>query len=82
MEVRMALIEQFDRMNKDTNRVHEPVTCGYTKFEAGGRTYLQLDTYGSSNRQIPGKVSQSIQLDEAGAAALLDVLRRTFPRLP
>jgi hypothetical protein len=41
--------------------------------------YLQLDTYGSQQRVIPGKVSQTIQLDVQSARELKRLLERTFP---
>ena len=63
---------------KDRNTVHGEVDCTYLVFEEGGDTYLQLDTYGSSSRSIPGKVSQSLQLNEAGAKELRKLLRQTF----
>jgi hypothetical protein len=54
-------------------------SAGYTVFEHDGRIYLQLDTYGSNERAIPGKVSPSIQVDENGAFELKQFLERTFP---
>jgi hypothetical protein len=75
----MALVRDFVRVNKANNRVHDEVECGYLSFTSSGRTYLQLDTYGSKGRKIPGKVSQSIQLDADGARELVALLRRTFP---
>jgi hypothetical protein len=75
----VALIRQFARIHKESNRVHDDVECGWTTFVADGATYLQLDTYGSSGRKIQGKVSQSIQLDPTAAAELSRILRRTFP---
>ncbi len=74
----MALIREFTKTHKESNRVHETVECGWTSFEAHGSMYLQLDTYGSGGRQIPGKVSQSIQLDASSAIALLGIIRSTF----
>jgi hypothetical protein len=75
----MALIKQFVPTQKSNAGVHAPVECGYAFFEADGTGYLQLDTYGSTDRKFPGKVSQSIQLDAEGARALQRVLRRFFP---
>jgi hypothetical protein len=77
----MALIREFTRIHKESHRVHDPVECGWTLFEINGTTLVQLETYGSSERQVVGKVSQSIQLDEAGAADLLRILRQAFPAL-
>jgi hypothetical protein len=75
----VALIGEFTKIHKESNRVHDTVECGWTVFESDGATFLQLDTYGSSGREIPGKVSQSIQLDEAGAARLVRILLQAFP---
>lgn len=75
----MALIREIHEVAKDRQTVHKQVECGYSTFSSGGTTYLQLDTYGSIERQIPGKTSQSLQLDEQGAAELVDILQRTFP---
>jgi len=77
----MALVQDFVHTPKDENRIHEEVECGYLSFTARGKTYLQLDTYGSKLRKNPGKVSQSIQIDDDGARELMRLLRKTFPGL-
>ena len=68
-------------MQVEKNQVHEPVECGYRMFSVRGDRYLQLDTYGTDHRAQPGKVSQSIQLDEGAAEELLRLLLLTFPGL-
>ena len=75
----MALLRGFEELKKDRNSVHGEVDCTFSVFEKSGNRYLQLDTYGSKDRQIPDKVSQSIQLDEASAAEFRRLLDRTFP---
>lgn len=78
----MALITKFEPMGASASgRVHGPVECGWAMFESGGTRYLQLDTYGSRTRAMPGKVSQSIQLDETGARELVRLLTQAFPSL-
>jgi len=77
----VALIREFVQIQKETNHVHGTVECGWTTFEQDGTPYVQLDTYGSGERQVPGKVSQSIQLDESAAAELSRILRRAFPAI-
>jgi hypothetical protein len=57
------------------------VDCGYAVIELGGRTYLHLETYGSSDRKIPGKVSQTPQLDAERAAELRRMIERAFPNV-
>ena len=76
----MALIQSFAPAGAgNRGRVHGGVECGYTACESGGNRYLQLDTYGSDERAIPGKVSQSIQLDEAAARELKRLIQQNFP---
>lgn len=77
----MALIEGFDPSANDAQRVHGPVRCGYRAFTVDGKTVVQLDTYGSDERAIPGKISQSLQLDVDGARELIGILREAFPGL-
>jgi hypothetical protein len=53
------------------------VECGYKSFvNSDGRRLLQLDTYGSQERVIPGKVSQSLQIDPAMTRELIEILNR------
>jgi hypothetical protein len=75
----MALITEFTELHKERNQLHGVVDCGYSIFEIGGARYLQLDTFGSTERQIPGKTSQSIQLNEDSAAQLKRLIERAFP---
>jgi hypothetical protein len=78
----LALITKFEPIGGGApGRVHGAVGCGWAIFETAGRQYLQLDTYGSKARVMPGKVSQSIQLDENGARELMRLLTRAFPSL-
>ncbi|MFK4149464.1 hypothetical protein [Streptomyces sp. NPDC004065] len=77
----MALINDFQPVSSDAQRLHGPVTCGYRTFTVDGQRVLQLDTYGSDERKIQGKISQSIQLDIDGARNLLKILEDAFPTL-
>lgn len=75
----MARIAQFAEKTSDINKLHQDVRCGYKVFQLEGETILQLDTYGSAERQELGQMSQSIQLDEDAAEYLLRLIRRAFP---
>ena len=80
MHVHVALVRTFEPSRSEARRrVHGEVDCGFATFEVGGRRYLQLDTYGSTERAIPGKTSQSLQLDESGARRLKRLIEATFP---
>ena len=75
----MARIGRFEKTTSDRGRLHRTeVECGYAVLNFGGKRYLQLETYGSSDRKIPGKVSQTLQLDAERAAELEKILRLAF----
>lgn len=76
----MALITHFAKASKEKNgRRHTEVQCTWTIVNEDHGRLLQLDTFGSSDRQIPGKTSQTMQFDEMGSKTLLGILREVFP---
>jgi predicted HNH restriction endonuclease len=78
----MALVTSLELNTKERQSVHRPTRCLYSIIEgSAGERYLQLDTVGSDDREIPDKVSQSIQFDRQAAGQLLQLLHRTFPDL-
>jgi hypothetical protein len=78
----MALVTSIEPSSKDRQTVHRPTRCFSSIVEAadGGR-FIQLDTVGSDERQIPEKVSQSIQFDRNSARQLIALFRQAFPDL-
>jgi hypothetical protein len=74
----MALIRTFTRKERDRVSIHDEIEATYTSFERDGRVLLQIDTYGRNTRQVPGKQSQTLQLDREGAEALYGILKREF----
>jgi hypothetical protein len=71
----MALIRQLEKTSMSRNSVHEEVECTYTVFTGeDGRSYLQIDTYGSSRRQFRGKKSQTVQFGPEALAQLRALL--------
>jgi hypothetical protein len=78
----MALIKELKQIKKDRQTVHGIVECTYSVFTGpDGQRYLQLETFGSKERKIPGKTSQAIQLNVFSAAELKRVIEETFPGL-
>lgn len=72
----VALVRKFERLKLQVEKVHGEVPCTYTSFTSEeGVQYFQVDTYGSPDRKIKGKKSQSIQLDEASARELISLLK-------
>ncbi len=74
----MALIKSFTERKLDRYRTHDSIAASYARLERDGRLMLQIDTYGRDTREIPGKQSQSIQLDADSAAALYEILKKQF----
>jgi hypothetical protein len=74
----MALIRQFDRKHMERNSIHDEISASYTIFERDDQRFIQIDSYGREDREIPGKKSQSIQLDRQGAYQLYKILRNEF----
>lgn len=74
----MALVRKFGRLETERNQLHEEVEAKYSVFERDGRGFVQINTYGRAAREMPGKLSQSIQLDQQGAEALVKILRGAF----
>ena len=71
-------IRTIERLNKERNTIHEKVYATYSTFDSYGEHYVQLDTYGCSDREQPGQISQSIQFDRETASYFVDLLKREF----
>ena len=75
----MAIVRQLTRqvLERDTN--HTEVDCTYSIVSdtEGGR-YLQVDTYGSNLRKIPGKKSQSIRFAPEAIEQIKAIIAENF----
>ena len=78
----MALIKTFAEKPLDREARHTEVDATWCIGGHGHEKFLQIDTHGSSKRQIPGKISQSIRLDAHAAAQLRALIDRAFPAKP
>ncbi len=74
----MALVTHLRNLPMERNSLHDPVEATYSVFGRDDRVLLQIDTYGRPGREIPGKKSQTIQLNEAGAKQLYEIMKREF----
>ncbi len=75
----MAFITKFFKVPVAAGRRHSDCECGWSVTQRDGVAVLQLDTYGSKDRKLAQKMSQSIQLDRDGAEELLRIIEATFP---
>jgi hypothetical protein len=58
----MATVRGFEPKELDHQSKHSEVEATICTVEVDGEKFIQIDTYGSVNRAIPGKVSQSLRL--------------------
>ena len=78
----MARVRGFDRGTQRVKVHPTEVDCFHQTIRSSdGTVYLHLTTFGSDERSSHPKSSQSLQLDEARARQLLEVLRQAFPHL-
>jgi hypothetical protein len=75
----MAIVENLRRIVLERESKHLSAECTYSVIvEENGRKFLQLDTYGSAGRAIPGKKSQSIRFTPEAIRQLGTIIRSEF----
>lgn len=74
-------LDSIQRIEKEKNSIHAKVKATYTVFHYAEEKYVQIDTYGKSDREMPEKISQSFQLDEESARFLVKLLIKEFDLL-
>lgn len=74
----MALIAHFIEQSRERYTTHHPIDATYYVLGDGEAKLLQIDTSGRSDRENPGKLSQTIQLDKSSARALFDIIGKEF----
>jgi hypothetical protein len=73
---KMAIVRKLIRINLYRDTTHSEVNdCTYSIIQGeDGRKSLQIDTYGSALRKIPGKKSQSIRFSPEALQQLRQIL--------
>jgi hypothetical protein len=75
----MAIVRKLEPIVLDRDSKHTEVDCTYTVISGEhGKKYLQIDTYGSAKRKIPGKKSQSIRFSPEAVKQLKHILGKEF----
>jgi hypothetical protein len=75
----MAVVRRLEQISLDKDSPHTEVECTYSIVtDNQGHRYLQIDTYGSTTRKIPGKKSQSIRFAPEAIEQLKMLLRQNF----
>ena len=58
----MAVVKSFSVESQNSRIGHTECSGAIRAVEVDGEKYLQIDTYGSVDREMPGKISQSLRL--------------------
>ncbi|WP_338465806.1 hypothetical protein RXV95_09475 [Novosphingobium sp. ZN18A2] len=74
----MAVVRTFDEKELDRPSKHSEVEATISLVEADGEKFVQIDTYGSKDRAIPGKVSQSLRLTKSAFEQLKTLAEKHF----
>ena len=76
----MAIVRHLEEQPLQIEASHSETQCTYSLVkDKDGTKYLQIDTYGSSERKIEGKKSQSIRFAPQAVAELRSIINRHFP---
>jgi len=75
----MAVVHRLEHVTLEKDSPHTDVECTYSIItDDQGRRCLQIDTYGSTTRKIPGKKSQSIRFAPEAIEQLKTLLQQDF----
>jgi hypothetical protein len=75
----MAVVHRLEHVTLEKDSPHTDVECTYSIVtDDQGRRCLQIDTYGSTTRKIPGKKSQSIRFAPDAIEQLKTLLQQHF----
>jgi hypothetical protein len=75
----MALVRKLDKNTQKRESKHAETECTYSVvFHDSGEKYLQIDTYGSKERQELGAKSQAIRFSPEAIEELKIILQREF----
>ena len=74
----MAVVRRLERLTLEKDTPHTEVEGTYSIIHDKDGSYLQIDTYGSPGRKIPGKKSQSIRFAPEAIEQLKALLRENF----
>jgi Pyruvate/2-oxoacid:ferredoxin oxidoreductase gamma subunit len=74
----MATVRKLKHRNLERYARHTEVEGSYSIIELDGKKYLQIDTYGSKQRQDKGKMSQSLRFSQETIEQLLEIIKTNF----
>ena len=72
----MAIIRRFEQLDLKANARHTETVGGYSVQGQDNEKFIQINTVGSENREIPGKVSQTLRLTKEAIEQLADLAKK------
>lgn len=70
----MAIVNRLEKIGLERDTKHSEVECTYAIVEVGNEKFLQIDTYGSKSRKMPGKKSQSLRFSPEAISQLKKII--------
>jgi hypothetical protein len=72
----MAIIRKFDELDLKANARHTETRGGWSIQGQDGERFIQINTVGSDNREMPDKVSQTLRLSKGAVEQLAELARK------
>ena len=72
----MAIIRKFEQLDLKANARHTETLGGYSVQGQDGEKFIQINTVGSADREIPGKVSQTRRLTKEAIEQLAQLAKK------
>ena len=72
----MAIIRKFEELELKANARHSETHGGWSIQGQDGEKFLQINTMGSADREIPDKVSQTLRLSKEAVEQLAQLARK------
>ena len=75
----MATVRSFELAQVDNAQPHDEVERAVVRLvDCGREKFIQIDTYGRSTREVPGKLSQTTRLDKASFDRFVEEGKKFF----
>ena len=72
----MAIVRTFEAIELKANARHTETKGGWSIQGQDGEKFIQINTVGSDDRDIPGKVSQTLRLSREAIEQLAELARK------
>ena len=71
----MAIIRSFEELDLKMNARHTETHGGWSVQGQDGERFIQINTFGSDDREMPDKVSQSLRLSKEAIEQLAQLAK-------